>query len=397
MLAAGGWLAWCAVQPSSDSPERVVAAGRQPAAVAVDARAGRVLVVDYGEGMLRTFDLSGAPLREFTINSSTGPVAVDESTGRAFVAADGNTALRVFDTRSGNQLRIITLNLAQRPSMALDTALHRLYVSSDTGVAIVDTRRIRLLRTLTLSSAFGTIAALAVDERSGHLLALDHDAGTAIVLDGRSGRVLRTIPTGNGPSTLALDTRTARAFVVNANAFSLTVIDTRRGRVVRTLSVGPGPLAVDERRGHVFLATTDSAACGTIYMLDALSGRILHKSCAQGIGGLFTAATVDERSGRVLITSEEGVSIFDARSGTLLRPPWPDVGSIAAIAMDGRSGRAYLVGQKSLSAYAHDIEASRTWPQQIKQQFPWLPYPPAATPIPAGSGVLGILQTRASG
>jgi DNA-binding beta-propeller fold protein YncE len=395
-LAAGGWLAWRATQPASDAPERMVAAGQQPAAVAIDSRAGRVLVVDYGAGMLRTFDLSGAPLRTNPINSSTGPLAVDEGTGRAFVAADGDTALRIFNTRSGDLLRTITLNLAQHPAMAPDATLHRLFVSSDSGVAIVDTRSGRLLRTFTLSSSFDTIVALAVDKRSGRLLALDHNAGTAIMLDARSGRVLRTIPTGNGPSTLALDSRTARAFVVNANGFNLTVIDTRRGRVVRTLSLDPGPLAVDERRGHVFLATTDSAACGSIYVLDALSGRILHKACVPGIGGLFTAAAVDEPSGRLLVTSEEGVSIFDAR-GTLLRPTWPDVGPIVAMAIDGRSGRAYLAGQKSFTAYAHDIGASRTWPQQLKQQFPWLPYPAAATPIPAGSGVLGILQTRATG
>ncbi len=392
LLAAGEWLVWRSTQPGGDGPERVVAAGRQPAAVAVDGRAGRVFVIDGGAGLLRIFDMSGVPLREISINSSSGPVAIDESTGRAFVATDGDTALRVFDTRSGDLLRTVVLNLAQRPSMALDATHHRLYASTDSGVAIIDSRDGRLLRTLTLSTAFNTIVALAVDTQSGRVLALDHNAGTAIILDAGSGRVLRTVHTGNGPNTLAVDAHTARAFVVNVNDFSLTVIDMRSGRVVRTLSVDPGPLALDERSGHLFLATSDNAACGTVYMIDARSGRILHKACMRGIGGLFTAAASDARSQRILFTSEEGVSVFDSRSGALLRPPWTDVGPIADIAVDGRSGRAYVAGQKSFTAYAQDIESSRTWPQQLKQQFPWLPYPPAATPVPAGSGVLGILQ-----
>jgi len=395
MLVAGGWVTWRVLQPGSPGLERVVAAGRQPAAIAIDSRAGRVFVVDYGAGTLRIFDMSGALLREIAINSSSGPVAIDESSGHAFVATDGNTTVRMFDTRSGDLLRTVTLNLAQRPSMALDAEIHRLFVSTDAGVAMFDTRDGRMLRTLTLSTAFDAIAALAVDTANGYVLALDHNDRSAIVLDARSGRVLRTIRTGNGPSTLAVDSRTARAFVVNVNDFSLTVIDTHSGKVVRTLSVDPGPLAVDERSGHVFLATSNSAACGTIYMLDALSGRILHSSCVNGIGGLFSAATIDERSGHVLFTSEGGVSVFDAHNGALVRPPWPDIGPIAAIAIDHRSGRAYVAGQKSLTAYAHDMESTRSWLQQVQQQFSWLHYPPAATPLPAGSGVLGILQTTA--
>ncbi|HTD78535.1 MAG TPA: YncE family protein, partial [Chloroflexota bacterium] len=73
------------------------------------------------------------------------------------------------------------------------------------------------------------------------------------VLDTHSGRVLRTIAVGHGPSALAVDPHTGEAFVANAGSNSVSIIDTHKRRLTGTVPVGQYPNAIAVAGGRVLV------------------------------------------------------------------------------------------------------------------------------------------------
>ncbi|HKC72626.1 MAG TPA: hypothetical protein VKF37_00270 [Chloroflexota bacterium] len=82
-------------------------------------------------------------------------------------------------------------------------------------------------------------------------------SGTVSALDARTGTVLHTVAVGVGPRAIAVDERRGRVFVANTRSNSVSVLDAGSGALLRTVVVGAGPsaAAVDERIGKVFVST----------------------------------------------------------------------------------------------------------------------------------------------
>jgi YVTN family beta-propeller protein len=111
-------------------------------------------------------------------------------------------------------------------------------------------------------------SAIAVDARRGHAFVANAYDGSVSMVEARSGRVLRTVAVGANPWSLAVDPRADRVLVStgqglwpswsSATAGRVQVLDGRTGRRLRTVAVGLGPaaLAVDKRSGHVFVANS---------------------------------------------------------------------------------------------------------------------------------------------
>lgn len=392
---AGCILALLRFVPLASAADRTVFVGHQPAAIAVDAAAGRVLVVDYGDDTLNVFDTDGTLLRALPIGSSSGPIAVDERGGRAFVVADGGSSIRLIETRSGRLLHTTSLNSAERPSLLLDPRSGHLFVSTETGLAMLDSRSGALLRMIPLAVAPNALGELAMDTRAGRLFAVDRNDALVIALSTRDGRVLGALHTASGPTSIAADETAHRLVVVNAGAYSVSIFDTRSSALVRTVPLAPGPLAVDELTGRIFIATYGSAACGNVYTLDAVSGRVLRVACLSPLGGSFSAIAVNGRAGRVYIASDSGISVLDARTGVPLRQPSLGIAGAVGVAVDERIGRAFVIGQQSLrdSPAGYSDSGPAAWLSEVHRRFPWLPHPPLPTPIPVGSGVMGLVNS----
>src|SRR2546430_1964886 len=88
-------------------------------------------------------------------------------------------------------------------------------------------------------------ASVAGDETNGHVLVTM--AGRLSVLDGASGRLLRTAPVPLTPFTPVVDERMGRAFLATPTTNSVSVLDAGSGRTLRVVPVGrrPGAVAVD--------------------------------------------------------------------------------------------------------------------------------------------------------
>jgi len=279
---------------------------------------GLVVLAALGGVAAMRHAATGAGTVVTAIQGAPRAIAVDAQTGRAFVVtnspgrfgiADGRTS--VFDTRTGALLRTVPAGLHSDNNaplaMGVDERAGRvLQVSADDRARILDARSGLLLRMVPLGALMDGPAALAIDERSGRAIVVGGDRdgiGCFVILDTRSGRVLTTATLGGNPGDwprwVAVDARTGRAFVSRGGqgrAPETQVLDSGSGRVVRTVAAG-GPIAVDERRGLVFIPAQMGIA-----MLDACSGALI-RTIPLHDGKRPDALAVDETTQRVFVVT----------------------------------------------------------------------------------------------
>jgi len=277
-----------ALDGTSGAQLRAVPFNTQPTAAAVDGRAGRVFVVGGGSSwsspsaqgatsghdpdVVRMFDARTLRLlRTVPLDSDPQDVTTDERSGRAFVTS--LMAVWILDARTGRVVRKVN---GVRRVLAVDARTHRAFVTRIGGsVGMLDTMTGRDLGSTgiraSIQVAYGTLAA--VDAATDHVFVLDNGRGSATgaprrggvvrVLDGASGRLLRTIPVGRVgtlPSAIALAPERHQAFVADEIANTVSVLDTRRWRVQRIISVGAAPVALawDARTGHLLVESINT-------------------------------------------------------------------------------------------------------------------------------------------
>lgn len=231
---------------------RTVHVGQHPVALAVDARIGRVVVVNQGSlypngsgtatghGSVSMLDATtGRLLRTTPVGQNPRAVAIDEQTRRVFVVDEGplspnhsnlptaHGAVSVLAARSGRTLRsyeVDTTPSGYPAVVAVDDRLHHAFAATGSTLSMLDTRSGRIqhmVRTRPLDAA-------AVDVSTAQAFAagltLPTNRGLVYVIDGRTGCILRTIGVGTGPSALAVDTRSGHLFVANRDDNTISVI-----------------------------------------------------------------------------------------------------------------------------------------------------------------------------
>jgi YVTN family beta-propeller protein len=307
---------------------RTVSIGIDPSAIAVDEMTARAFVVDggafdsngiqTGPGSVSVIDAgAGRVLRTVSVGISPAAVAVDQQAGRVLVVNRGASGaagtVSIIDARSGALLQTMRVGLYPT-AVAIDAPLGRAFVAnfvSDT-VSLVDVKRGRVQRTITLGPSPGTLAAVTVDARTAHVFVLSlpprsedesgSDLGRLTMLDATTGRVVRTIGFMN-PVALGIDQRTGHAFVSQSSAQGglVSLIDTRRGTVLRTVAIGHiiDAVTVDEGTERVFVLDPNSQ---TVQVLDARTGQRL---CTMVAGKYPTAVAVDARTSHVFVVNSD--------------------------------------------------------------------------------------------
>jgi len=148
---------------------------------------------------------------------------------------------------------------------------------------------------------------------------------------GDAGLIVGTVTTDLYPSPLAMDTRDGRAIIDGASngpGAHLYVLDTRTARLVRVRSLPQQPMyfnlgapLYDDQTARAFVVTQGNAVA-TLIAINARSGQSTQTSFTPPNNGQVNAVAVDGRSGRVFVLSTSGlstyVSTFDAASLRLL-------------------------------------------------------------------------------
>lgn len=262
--------------------------------------------------------------------------------------------------------------------LSVDPTLHRLYLARRDRVSAVDLSTGTL--TDKLAPADGGHAALAIPGTSD-LLVTNGNANTATIIDGRSGELRATIPTGKKPDAAAYDPATRTIWVMTPGDGAITVIDPVERKAVATVPVGgslelgaadgkgrlyvnvedKNEVAVIDTRARKVIAHEPLPGCdgptGIVY--DAATRETL-SACANGVAVALSATgkpvatlTIGKRPDGAAIDAKRHVALVpsggDGTLSVVAFAPRPRViqtvataKSARTIALDPTTGRAYL-------------------------------------------------------
>jgi len=166
-------------------------------------------------GSMRVFDtLSGAGVSVLPIVGYEDKIAVDRRAGRVVLADEGSTTIRLLDERTA--VVRATAQVAARPvDVAVDDRTGHAFVISVGGiVTMVDTRTGRAHG---LALAGGFFGHVVVDSVRGRAFVDTEDAATqaggVAVFDTHTGSLLRTIPLDVTPRFMGIDEQSGRVVV----------------------------------------------------------------------------------------------------------------------------------------------------------------------------------------
>ncbi len=395
--------------------------GATPVAVTADTWTGRVFVASFDETMDVVDTRGGAPVRVVSTRPPPLPGAIPIAGATVAAVLDGPRGhvlvldfstphtpggVVVLDSRDGHMLRTIAVGPAPR-ALVVDEARAHAFVVRATGIDMLDTRRLTLLRTTPIShfapSVPRYLAALAsysssrvavttlLDERLGRLFVAT-GSGTVYVVDTASGRLMNTLQLtgfaapgrfglpGFAPIPLALlaDDRTGRLIVLGYNG--ATMVDARNGAVTGSFNVG-NMGGTGANTSPAFLGATSLATPGVA--VDPRTGQLLVTS-----QGPSHAVSLPGSSVPVQVFDGPGsVDVLDGRNGALIRA-LPAGLTPGAIAVDERGGRAFVLDEGGA------VMASDPWawlPGWLRGRVPFLP--PANPPprvVPPGIDIVDL-------
>jgi YVTN family beta-propeller protein len=230
--------------------------GSGTGALAVDARAGRVLVANWLNGTLTVLSATGRLLRTVRIGGYPAALAVDARSGHAVLTSvdrrGGRSRVHLVDSRTGTLLRTVAVGQVVG-DLVCDAATERVLVAGASGLLLLDARSGRTLRRIRGG------APLAVDERAGRaLISGQGHLRLVATRDGAPAGTIRDLDAVGTEETAAVDEGSGRFYV--ATARGLVVLDSHSGRLVRRLALATTPtaVAVDAAAHRLFLLTAGS-------------------------------------------------------------------------------------------------------------------------------------------
>lgn len=239
----------------------------KPAAVAVDAVRGRILVVAVETARLHVLDLAGRELRQVALRGAPFGVAVDPGTGLAYVS-DWEVP-RVFEVDPGDG--------AVRREIAVGPTPSGVAVAG--GMMVTADRDANALSVVELAS--GATRAVAVGEHPFGVTLRDGMAFTAAVLanavsvvDLAAGEVVATIPTGERPYAVAF--AGGEGFVSDQYGSTVTVFDAETFAVTDSIDVGDYPEGIAPTSDGRALVLANWFS-DTVMVIDAESHEVLRE------------------------------------------------------------------------------------------------------------------------
>ena len=385
-IRTNGWrLRQGAIPPAPSAARaptlRTVRVGVRPIAVAVDARTQRVFVVNGGSrmtnsllpsgpGSVTTLDtMTGRRLRTVMVDWDPTGAAVDARSGRVFVLNRGKPApgrstslqgsVSVLDATTGRLVRTVAIGVVGGdpvPVPVVDEQSGRVFIVAG-AVHVLDATTGRILRTVPTG---GFTTAAAVDARTGRVFVANANCSVNM-LDAASGALRSTVPLDLPAYAVAVDERAGRVFVDVENdadrSNNVRVLDATTGRLRQSIDgAGGETLVTDPTAGRVLAVdSTTFISTGSyvgLTVLDSRSGRVVNRAILEAEGGYAAAIAVDERTGHTFVASTQHeptglahltttVYVIDTRRGQVLRHFTVGTGP-PAVAVDEQAEQVYV-------------------------------------------------------
>jgi DNA-binding beta-propeller fold protein YncE len=160
-----------------------------------------------------------------TVDAEGGPDGIlgDASSGRVYVLSHRAPNVTVIDAKDGSIVG--TIDLGGAPEQAVSDGKGHLYIDlEDKGsIAVVDAKALKVTATYDLQGKGGTCAGLAIDVKNNILFAACRNPQTMVILNAGDGKILETLPIGNGSDGAVFNPKTMEAFSSQGDG-TLTIV-----------------------------------------------------------------------------------------------------------------------------------------------------------------------------
>jgi DNA-binding beta-propeller fold protein YncE len=212
------------------------------------------------DGTVTMFDLKTLKvLARIAAAPDDDAVLYDSSSKRVFSFNGDSRSSTVIDPTSGK--KIGTIDLGAKPEFAVAAGDGKLYVNlvDKAAVAEIDARAMRVTRQWPIAPCQSP-TGLAID-RPHHLLFSGCRNKVMAISDATTGRLIATVPIGEGVDDCAFDPQTQLAFSSNGDG-TLTVVHEdapSRFHVVANVSTRQGArtMALDEKTHRIYTVTAE--------------------------------------------------------------------------------------------------------------------------------------------
>jgi YVTN family beta-propeller protein len=196
--------------------------------------------------------------------------------------------------------------------IALNKEMHRLYVSHDTLVNIID-------------ESTGDSIGVIPNTRGVHGIAFatpfgkgytsNGRANTTTVFDLKTNKSFKEIKTGENPDAIMFDPFSKTIFICNGRSKDVTVIDPSNDSLIATISVGGKPEApVSDDAGNIYVNIEDK---NEVVHISTKTWKVEDRwSIAPGEGP--TGIALDRTTKRLFVGCDKILLILDAKAGKVI-------------------------------------------------------------------------------
>jgi len=162
---------------------------------------------------IKTIDVLGRP----------DGILFEPFTGRVFVFSHAAPSITMIDPKEGTVVGTIEVGGAME--QAQSDGVGKLYVAveDEKKVAVVDLKTFKLVTKYDLGTTAGEPAGLGLDAKNHLLFAMCSDPSVCVVVNAEDGKVLKTLPIGNGSDNGGFNPNTMEAFSSQRDG-TLTII-----------------------------------------------------------------------------------------------------------------------------------------------------------------------------
>ncbi len=194
-----------------------------------------------------------------TINVDGGPdgILFDPFNERVYIFSHGAPNATVIDAKDGSVVG--TIDLGGAPEQAVTDGKGHLYVDLEDKdkIAAVDATTMKVTAQYDVAGKCGGPGGLAFDVKNHILFASCHDPQNVVILSSDDGKIITTLPIGNGTDGATFNPNTMEAFssqrdgtltVIKENSPTSFVVEQN----VQTMS-GAKTLTLDSKTNHILL------------------------------------------------------------------------------------------------------------------------------------------------
>ena len=233
--------------------------------VAVDPKSGHGFASSNPVVMFDTKTL--ATIKTIPTEGSPDGIFFEPATERIYVLSHRTPNVTVLDGKDGSIVGTIDLGGAPEQGQSDGNGHVYIDIEDQDNVAVVDASTMKVTAHYDLGGKGSGPGGLGLDAKNHILFVMCHDPGTCVIMNADDGKIITTLPIGNGVDAGGFNPDTMEAFSSQGDA-TLTIIkensptDFAVEQTVKTLR-GAKTCTLDSKTNKIFLITAEYAPPAT--------------------------------------------------------------------------------------------------------------------------------------